>query len=87
MGLFGNENCQMLMSVVRVEVLDIRLNLFCLRTFLGFFCYIYILPLFYKGISTLHPVKYHTLGFEVSPFFRMCLVKILPNMWVTIEST
>ena len=26
----------MLMSVVRVEVLDIRLSLFCLRTFLGF---------------------------------------------------
>ena len=65
------------MPVVRVEVSDIRLNLFCLRTFGDFFRY----------IGTLHPVKYHTLGFVVSPFFRMCLVKILPNMWVTIEST
>ena len=65
------------MPVVRVEVSDIRLNLFCLRTFGGFFRY----------IGTLHPVKYHTLGFVVFPFVRMCLVKILPNMWVTIEST
>ena len=75
MGLFGYENCQMLMSIVRVEVSDIRLNLFCLGTFLGFFRYIYILPLFYKGISTLHPVKYHTLGFDfvVFPFVRLCL--------------
>ena len=66
----------MLMSVVRVEVSDIRLNLFCLGTFLGFFRYIYILPLFYKGISTLHPVKYHTLGFDfvVFPFVKLCLV-------------
>ena len=41
----------MLMSVVRVEVSDIRLILFGLRNFLGFS--LYILPLFYKGISTL----------------------------------
>ena len=50
--LLGYENCQMLMSVVRVEVSDIRLILFTLRTFLSFFLF-YILPLFYKGISTL----------------------------------
>ena len=110
MGLFGYENCQMLMSVVRVEVSDIRLNLFSLRAFLGFFCCIYyrcftrvlapytllkitplvfilfesfsqllslyILPLFYKGISTLHPVKNHTFGldFVVFPFIKLCLV-------------
>ena len=40
--LYGYGNCQMLMSVVRVEVSDIRLNLFCLGTF-GVFS-LYILP-------------------------------------------
>ena len=41
--LFGYGNCQMLMSVVRVEVSDIRLILFTLRTFLSFFRCIYCL--------------------------------------------
>ena len=37
---------------------------------------LYILPLFYKGISTLHPVKSHTfvLDFVVFPFIKLRLV-------------
>ena len=37
---------------------------------------LYILPLFYKGISTLHPVKNHTFGFDfvMFLFIKLCLV-------------
>jgi len=73
-GLFGYGNCQMLMSVVRVEVSDIHLNLFCLRTFLGFFRYIHY-HCFTRALAPYTLLKITPLVLILLfPFIKLCLV-------------